>query len=223
MPQHTVNGYARRTCLCKRPECVQIWTHWATVNDSKRAGFTRLPIYRTKKTEHALTLNSFCNSVYANIFGNGTPAPKDNVVRYIANHHFPLAFLQDDNRGVLDAVDISRLPTELKEKFGRHDKIPHGRNKGFHFPLPCVSWKDVQRDAGSPHQTDPLHCGPPQRVSPDSRQEDAASRRMQTTPAAMAAEYVTLQRELVEVKLALSRVAHRPPKRLQSPVWIRRR
>lgn len=88
-----VNGYRRRPCLCGRSMCVEIWKHWANHDDPKRSGHIRVPAFQVRKTDLAETTSSFCHSIYAKLFSSGTRAPREETIRYVAYHHFPLSLL----------------------------------------------------------------------------------------------------------------------------------
>ena len=43
------NGVCCCSCICKRPECIQIFTHWTRIDDNRRSVFNRFLVIQQQK------------------------------------------------------------------------------------------------------------------------------------------------------------------------------
>ena len=162
----TINGFGRRKCICENPLCLEIWKFWCQPADSstteprdrKRTGYLRLPLFcfdPGNNLEKHYKNKKRC-VFFQHLFPRGAvPSASEraesrsgskNTWEYVALHHFPPDYLNEDGSGlsceILDSGDAESLAlsnsdivdVEGHEWFGKY------------LLAPCYDFTNLQRD-----------------------------------------------------------------------------
>jgi hypothetical protein len=133
-----LGGFHVQKCICDHLKCYEIWKSWVLLKDTHRCGYYFYRSWKNKKDHR--------DAIYFHLFGprNYAPDSDNESKKYVAFHHFPIAFLRENNKGPLEY-----LPSTMVIDCGldKHDQIrSKGSKKGYFFPVPSHPWACIESD-----------------------------------------------------------------------------
>jgi len=210
-------GYRVQKCICKHSECYEIWKSWVMLKDTHRCGYYLIPKHSKFPTEHGKTKNDHRNAIYFHLFGprNYAPDCENESKKYVAFHHFPIAFLCKDNKGPLECINST---TAIDHGLGDHDQIRSKDSKERHyFPVPSHPWACVKRNLidtqAMLQRLSPIEIPSPTfkvqsaalitpdaRTTPEEKKRCALLRNIQHDPEGIASHIERIEKELTQTR-----------------------
>ncbi len=210
-------GFRVQKCICDHSQCFEIWKSWVLLKDTHRCGYYLIPKFSKFPTEHGKAKNNHRDAIYFHLFGprNYAPDSEHESKKYVAFHHFPIAFLRENNEGPVDCIHSTMA---IEYGLGEHDQIRSNvSDKGHFFAVPSHPWLCVEsdlREAQSKVQRlSPMEIPSPifnfqvaslitpdARTTPEERKRCALLRHIHHDPEGMASHIEQMEKELAQTR-----------------------